>query len=108
MTVKALAEALALRPLASPEDDREIVGAYVGDLLSWVMGRAKADNVWVTIMSNLNVIAVASLSGVSCVLFSEGVMPDADAIKRAELEEINLLVTNMTSYEACVAISRLI
>ena len=108
MKVSELCEALGAEAVVMPSGEREIKGAYVGDLLSWVMGKAETDNVWVTIMSNLNVIAVASLSGVSCVLFSEGVMPDADAIKRAELEEINLLVTNMTSYEACVAISRLI
>lgn len=108
MRVSELCDALGAKAVVMPSPDREIKGAYVGDLLSWVMGKAEADNVWVTIMSNLNVIAVASLSGVSCVLFSEGVVPDEDAVRRAEVEEINLLVTDMTSYEACVAISRLI
>ena len=36
-----------------PDKDREIDGVYVGDLLSWVMGRAQSGNAWITIMSNL-------------------------------------------------------
>ena len=36
-----------------PQGEREIDGVYVGDLLSWVMGRAQSDNAWVTIMSNM-------------------------------------------------------
>ena len=84
MTVKALAEALALRPLASPEDDREIVGAYVGDLLSWVMGRAKADDAWITIMSNVNIVAVASLADVACIILAEGVQLDRAVTETAQ------------------------
>ena len=87
---------------------KEVSGVYAGDLLSWVMGRAEADSVWVTIMSNINVIAVASLSGVACVVLSEGVVPDEDAVKRAEIQEINLLSTTKTSYEVCAALSKII
>lgn len=108
MKVSELCEALGAETVVMPSPDREVTGAYVGDLLSWVMGRAEADSVWVTIMSNINVIAVASLSGVACVVFSEGVTPDADAVKRAELEEINLISTDMTSYEVCAALSKII
>ena len=63
MRVSELCDALGAKAVVMPSPDREIKGAYVGDLLSWVMGKAEADNVWVTIMSNLNVIAVASLCG---------------------------------------------
>lgn len=108
MKVSELCEALDAKAVVMPSPDREVTGAYVGDLLSWVMGRAEADCVWVTIMSNINVIAVASLSGVSCVVFSEGVTPDADAVKRAELEEINLISTPKTSYEVCAVLSKII
>ena len=108
MNVGELCEALGAKAIVMPSPEREITGAYVGDLLSWVMGRAEADSAWVTIMSNINVIAVASLSGVACVVFSEGVAPDVDAVRRAELEEINLISVDKTSYEVCVALSKLI
>ena len=108
MNVSELCEALGAEAIVMPSPEREITGAYVGDLLSWVMGRAEADSVWVTIMSNINVIAVASLSGVACVVLSEGVVPDEDAVKRAEIQEINLLSTTKTSYEVCAALSKII
>ena len=53
--------------LVVPDGDRDIDGVYIGDLLSWVMGRAQMDNAWITIMSNVNVIAVASLADGFCV-----------------------------------------
>ena len=62
MTVTELKDTLSLTPVTLPEGDREVQGVYIGDLLSWVMGRAQADNVWLTIMSNLNIVAVATLA----------------------------------------------
>ncbi len=108
MTVKELCEKIEAVPICIPSPDREIVGAYVGDLLSWVMGRAEADSVWVTIMSNINVVAVASLADVACVIMAEGVDPDTEALKKAEAEGINLLKSTLTSYELCVKLSELI
>ena len=108
MNISEFAREINAEVLSMPRPEAEILGGYCGDLLSWVMGRAEADCVWVTIMSNINVIAVASLSGVSCVVFSEGVTPDADAVKRAELEEINLISTPKTSYEVCAVLSKII
>ena len=70
MTVKELAASCELGILCLADGERTVDGAYVGDLLSWVMGRAARDNVWITIMSNVNVIAVASLSDVSCVILA--------------------------------------
>ena len=40
MTVKEFAERLNLKVMIEGEMDREITGCYIGDLLSWVMGRA--------------------------------------------------------------------
>ena len=60
MTVKEFIEKHEFQVLSLPDPDREIKGCYIGDLLSWVMGRAEADNVWITIMSNINIAAVAA------------------------------------------------
>ena len=57
MTVSELAKSCEFEVVALP-DDRDVSGCYMGDLLSWVMGRAKADNAWITIMSNINIVAV--------------------------------------------------
>jgi len=108
MTVKELAEKLALKTLCEDDTAREINGAYTGDLLSWVMGRAKSDNVWVTIMSNVNVVAVASLCDVSMVILSENSVLDSDAMEKARIQGINIYSSEMTSYELCAKISTMI
>ena len=66
MTVEELSNACGFEPLCMPHPEREVSGCYIGDLLSWVMGRAQEDNAWITIMSNINVIAVASLADTAC------------------------------------------
>ena len=108
MTVAELSVKLDAKNICVPNGDREVAGVYVGDLLSWVMGRAPADCAWVTIMSNLNVVAVASLADVACVIFSEDVLPDDDALAKAKKEGINLLSVPYSSYDACVALQKLL
>ncbi len=99
VTVNELAEALSLHVLTMPDGEREVEGVYIGDLLSWVMGRAQSGNVWITIMSNLNIVAVASLSDVSCILLAEGVEPDASVIETAKGKDINLFSSKASAYE---------
>lgn len=108
MTVKELAAALDLTAHALPEGDREITGVYIGDLLSWVMGRAGADQAWITIMSNRNIVAVATLADTACILLAEGVQPDEGVAALAEQKGINLLTSPHGAYEIAVALSRLL
>lgn len=96
------------RALAMPAPERQIKGAYIGDLLSWVMGRAKENDAWITIMSNINVVAVAALADVSCVILAEGVVLDGECLAKAEEKNINVLVSDMPVYETAVKISQLI
>lgn len=108
MTVETLAQKLGLKVFHSGEIDRDITGCYCGDLLSWVMGRAQAGEVWCTIMSNQNVAAVAVLSDVGCVLLTEGVSPDEDLMKKAQVQDITILGTEKSTYQAAAAIAALL
>ena len=94
--------------LALPDGSREICGAYIGDLLSWVMGRAQMDNAWITIMSNVNVIAVASLSDTSCVILAEGVTMEPELLATAEAKDVNILRSSQPIYETAVKLAGLI
>lgn len=108
MTVKELAAACGWRPLTAAEGQgKNVSGCYVGDLLSWVMARAKPDNVWLTVMGNVNAIAVAVLTDVSAIVLAEGAELDNDAAHRAEMQGIpvygcteNLYDTAVRVYEA--------
>lgn len=105
LTVEMLAKELDLNVMELPDGSREIEGGYAGDLLSWVMGRAQPGDAWVTIMSNMNVSAVAQLTDVACVVFAEGVVPDKEAVQKAELHGINLLGSPKGVFELCREIS---
>ena len=108
MTAFELSQQSGIRALAMPAPEREIEGVYVGDLLSWVMGRANEGDLWLTIMTNVNVIAVATLAGTSAVLLCEGCEPDAELISLAKEKGINLLVTDRAIYEACLTLGELL
>ena len=99
MRVSELIDKYGMKALSLPDGDREIAGGYCGDLLSWVMGRAQADNAWVTIMSNMNVVAVASLADVSCVILAEGVTPEQSVIDTAAAKGVNVLSSEKGAFE---------
>ena len=105
MTVKALSEQLGFKVLAMPSPDKEINGAYVGDLLSWVMGNAEQGNVWITIMTNINTVAVATLVDVACILLAEDTVPDAGVLQVALEKGVNILSTPLSAYKAAALLS---
>ena len=107
MTVNELINELSLTPITVPDGSRKVEGVYIGDLLSWVMGRAQADNAWITIMSNLNIVAVATLADVSCIILAEGVTLDEPVITTATSKEVNILSTDKTAYEVASALAGL-
>ena len=104
ITVSALAERLGLEKINIGDPDREITAGYVGDLLSWVMGRAPEGGAWITVMTNVNVIAVASLSDVACVILAEGAKLDEAALSRAKTEGINVLASSKPAFDLARAL----
>ena len=62
--------------------DTEIKGGYVSDLLSDVMGFAQEGHVWVTLQTHKNVIAIASLKELACVILVKGNKPDEDMLEQ--------------------------
>ena len=108
MTVKELVTTCGFTAHALPEGDREISGVYIGDLLSWVMGRAGADQAWITIMSNRNVVAVATLADTACILLAEGVVPDEGVAQLALDKGLNLLTSPLSAYETALRLSELL
>ena len=108
MTVKAIAERLGLRVLSMPDPEREATCGYAGDLLSWVMGRAAEGSVWATVMTNVNVIAVATLADTAAVVICEDSAVRDDIISVAKEKGINLFSSELPIYEFCVALSQVI
>ena len=79
--------------------DREIEGCYVSDLLSDVMGNAEMGNVWVTLQTHKNVMAIASLKELACVVLVKGQTASDETLAQSEEEGIPFLSTKMQTYE---------
>ena len=84
--------------------EREITGVYCCDLLSIAMGRALAGCVWVTVMGNMNTLAVAALTDAACIILAEGVSLDEAAAKKAALQDITVFRTELPVFEAALAV----
>lgn len=110
MTVDKLQEALGLTYLCGENvaNEKEIEGCYCGDLLSWVMSRAQAGNIWLTVMGNVNSIGVAVLADISCIILTENAHLDEDAKKRAQENDVVVLTTELNSYTLAAQISKII
>ena len=105
MTVTELAKKFEYKILCLPDPERDVEHGYTGDLLSWVMGRLESGSAWVTIMSNVNIVAVAALADPACIILSEGVNPDEGVLERALGQGINLLRSDKSSFEICAEIA---
>ena len=79
MTVHQLKESLELTVLVEQTTDKKITGCYIGDLLSWAMSRVQAGDVWLTVMGNINAIAVAALSDAACIILTDAAALDEEA-----------------------------
>ena len=77
----------------------EITNGYASDLLSDVMGNAKEGHLWITIMRHLNVIAVASLTGLPAVVFAKNILPNQTVILNANEENVCLINRSLSTFE---------
>lgn len=108
MTVKEMSDKAELKFITGEKlADITVSGVYACDLLSWVIGRAQENAALVTVMTNVNVVAVASMADLSCVILSEGVKPDEMALAKAKDNDIILLSSEDTTYGVCKKLSAL-
>ena len=105
MTIKEAAGALSLETVVEGDLERAVTGGYCGDLLSWVMGRAPADSLWITVMGNVNAVAVAVLADVAAILLAEDSPLDEAAREKAEAQGVTVLRSPLPAYELAVRLS---
>ena len=100
MTVQDLVSTLKLNVLSGEQGlSREIEGCYVSDLLSDVMGNAEMNNVWVTLQTHKNVMAIASLKELACVILVKGQTASEETLEQSNEEGIPFLSTTMQTFE---------
>jgi predicted transcriptional regulator len=109
MRVRELTESLKATVITGQAGlDKDANGAYVCDLLSWVMSHANKGNVWITVQTHLNIVAVALLTEISCIIVPEGIKVEEETIIKAVEEGIPILSSSLNSYELSFRIYDLI
>lgn len=108
MKIKDFAEKLNLKVLTAFDEEKEIKGCYCGDLLSWVMSKAQEGDAWLTVMGNINSVAVAVLTECACIVLTENASLDEAAKQKAEMQGVCFLQSDKNAYDLAVEISKII
>lgn len=105
MTVEEMAKLCEFKIICGGEALlRDVESVFCCDLLSWAMGRAPADSAWVTVMSNINAVAVAALADVACIVLAEGTAADQGTSDKATSQGVAVLGTELPIFEAALAV----
>ena len=107
LTINKLAEELGLIKL-SGEADKEIESCYISDLLSRVLGGCQPGDVWITVQTSLNMVAVAVMTDVSCVIFPEGLTAQDNVLEKATEEGLTVFSSDESAFSLAVKIAQLI
>lgn len=107
LKVKDLQDRLNLVLAAGGEGlDRHFSGGYCGDLLSDVMANASEHNVWLTVQAHQNIVAVAVLKEIACIIITCGNRPDQAVCHKANEEKIPLFLSDRSSFDLATDLAR--
>jgi predicted transcriptional regulator len=99
MKVSEIVEQLDLKVFSGRKGlDREILGGYVSDLLSDVMGNAREGEVWITLQVHQNVLAIASLKDLAAVILVNNLEPLENTVNHSNDENIPVLGTSLSTF----------
>ena len=99
MKVAELADKLELKIVSGKKGlENEISGGYCCDLLSDVMGNADEGQVWITLQTHKNVMAIASLKDLAAIILVKGLPPDEDTLAQSEADGIPILITSEEAF----------
>ena len=82
-------------------EDKDITCGYACDLLSWVMAHGDEGMAWVTVQTHMNVVAVAVLADMACIVLPEDIRMEAESLQKAVDEGMCVLSSPLTGYEIC-------
>ncbi len=109
MTLQELMECRIFDVVNEGDDrERQVERVFCCDLLSIAMGRAPEGGAWVTVMANMNTLAVAALTETACVILAEGAQMDEGGVKKAAEQGITVLKTELPVFEAGLLVHRLL
>jgi hypothetical protein len=100
MKLKEIAEKLQLKVLTAKDRlDEEVTGGYTSDLLSDVIANSKEGNLWITLQTHQNTIAVAKLKDLAGIIIVNKREADEDTLVKAQEENIPLLCSEEMAFD---------
>ncbi len=100
MKLKEIVEKLQLTVLTGQDRlETEVTGGYTSDLLSDVMANSKARNLWITLQTHQNIIAVAKLKDLAGIVIINNRKPDEETAQKAKEENVPLLCSGETAFK---------
>jgi hypothetical protein len=94
MKLNSIQEQLGLRLLTADtglEDD--VNGAYASDLLSDVIANSKEAQLWITLQTHQNVVAVAKLKDHAGIIIVNNREPEEETLRKANEEGVTIFQT---------------
>jgi predicted transcriptional regulator len=109
MKLNEIIKKLNLKVLTAKDKlETEVSGGYTSDLLSDVMANSREGNLWVTLQTHLNIIAVAKLKDLAGIIIVNSRQPDQETMRKAEEEKVPLLATESTAFKVSGELFKLI
>ncbi|WP_372751299.1 DRTGG domain-containing protein [Labilibaculum sp.] len=100
MKVQDIVNKLQLKVCSGEKGLQRIVeGGYTSDLLSDVMGNADENQLWVTLQTHKNIMAIASLKELAAIVLVKGYEPEANTAEQSNEEGIPILSSELEAFE---------
>lgn len=99
LTVSAIAEKLGLTVAVMGDVTRTVSGCYVSDLLSDVMAHSKENELWITLQTHPNIVAVAAIKGIAALVLTNGRKPEEETARKAAAEKVTILISPDSTFE---------
>lgn len=108
MTIRDIVEKLDLKVYSGEQGlDKAVESAYCSDLLSDVMGNGDENQLWITLQTHKNAMAVAALKDMSGILLVNNHQPNADTLAASNEEGLPVLGSDKPTFELCGLIYQL-
>ena len=100
MKLKEIVKKLDLNVRCNADNlDVEVNNGYVSDLLSDVLANSQDNDLWITLQIHPNIVAIASMKGLSGIVIINNREPEEETIKKAQEKGVPIMVSQMTAFE---------
>ena len=100
MKLKKIVQECNLKVMCNADKlDVEVNNGYVSDLLSDVLANSEENNLWITLQIHANIVAIASIKGLSGIVIINSREPEEETIKKAQEKGVVIMVSRMTAFE---------